>query len=462
MRIALVAMSGIRVVDTELVGLGLTLPGFVERAKTIASLPSLGLLTLAGATPSRHEVRYFEARDLAEAARLPTDFDLVAISTFSAQALEAYAVGGRFRALGIPVVVGGLHVTSLPGEPAAHGLSAMAGEGEVLWEEILADAEGGALKPLYDARGREFDLARAPMPRFELLDISRYNRLTVQATRGCPWRCSFCASSILLTERVKRKSPERVLEEIDRIRAIWPRPFLEFADDNAFTDRDWWRRLLPGLEARRLRWFAETDLSVHRDREFLEALRRAGCRELLLGFESPVDEGLDGVETRRNWKWRRRGEVGAAVADIQAAGIRVNACFVVGLDGHTPAVFDAVHHFAEEASPFDIQITYPTPFPGTPLYRSLKAAGRLTHDGQWDRCTLFDIDFRPDPMTAGELRAGFHDLTRRLYDEGATARRRERARRMFRRGRGEYGTRPDSSGLGTNLPARRESIPQPR
>lgn len=169
MRIALVAMSGIRVVDTELVGLGLTLPGFVERARTIASLPSLGLLTLAGATPPRHGVRYLEARDLAEGARLPTDFDLVAISTFSAQAPEAYAVGRRFRDLGIPVVVGGLHVTALPGEPAEHGLSAMAGEGEALWGEILADAEAGALRPLYDARGREFDLARAPMPRFDLL-----------------------------------------------------------------------------------------------------------------------------------------------------------------------------------------------------------------------------------------------------------------------------------------------------
>jgi len=437
MKIGLVAMSGIRVVDAQLLALGLTLPGFVERSKTIASLPSLGLLTLAGMTPRRHRVHYIEVDTLEDGAALPDDLDLVAISSFSAQAAEAYALGRRLRAAGVPVVMGGLHATSLPEEAIAAGLSAAVGEGELVWPDILRDAERGRLAPLYDARARgEFDLAQAPLPRFDLLDVDRYNRLTVQASRGCPWRCSFCASSILLTGRYKQKPGPKVLAEIDAIRALWPRPFIELADDNAFVNRNYWRALLPELAKRKVKWFAETDLSIWQDAELLGLLRDAGCAEVLIGFESPTSAGLEGIEGRCDFKHKGFPDYRQAVARIQSYGIRVNACFVLGLDGHTPEIFDEVYRFAREVTPFDVQITYPTPFPGTPLYAALKAQGRLTHDGQWDRCTLFDIDFRPAPMSAAELRAGFLELTRSLYSEDFTSYRHEAFKRMSRGGRG--------------------------
>src|SRR5262245_55688194 len=165
MNIGLIAMSGIRALDQELLKLGLTLPGFVERSRRIASLPSLGLLTLAGMTPAEHDVRYLEVADIRDAVALPTDFDLVAISRFSAQVKEGYELARRYRAMGVPVVIGGLHVTSMPDEPASFGASAAVGEGEITWPEILRDAEAGRpLKPVYSSRGREFNLAEAPMP----------------------------------------------------------------------------------------------------------------------------------------------------------------------------------------------------------------------------------------------------------------------------------------------------------
>lgn len=114
MRIGLIAISGVRVQDQELLELGLTLPGFVERSKVIASLPSLGLLTLAGMTPPRHECVYLEIEDVAKMEDLPDGFDLVAISSFSAQIHEAYALADQYRARGTPIVLGGLHVTALP------------------------------------------------------------------------------------------------------------------------------------------------------------------------------------------------------------------------------------------------------------------------------------------------------------------------------------------------------------
>ncbi len=133
MKIAMIAMSGIRACDAELLELGLTMPGFVERSRTIASLPSLGLLTLAGMTPRQHEVCYLEVADVRDAERVPDDFDLVVISSFSAQIEEGYELARRFRALRVPVVLGGLHVTSVPDEPAACGASAAIGEGENVW-----------------------------------------------------------------------------------------------------------------------------------------------------------------------------------------------------------------------------------------------------------------------------------------------------------------------------------------
>jgi radical SAM superfamily enzyme YgiQ (UPF0313 family) len=425
MKIALIAMSGVRACDAELLELGLTLPGFVERSKTIASLPSLGLLTLAGMTPPEHDVRYYEVDQLDDADALPDDFDLVAISSFSAQVQDGYTLAERFAASGAQVVMGGLHVTALPDEPQQHGASVVIGEGESVWADVLADAEHGKLKPVYDARLKPFDLNDAPMPRYELLDIDRYNRITVQTSRGCPWKCDFCASSILLTSRYKQKPADKVLAEIDRIRELWPTPFIEFADDNSFCNRAYWMRLLPQLAEQRIKWFTETDLSIWKDDELLTLMREAGCVEVLIGFESPTTAGLDGIETKSNWKLHEQPMYERAIATIQSHGIRVNACFVLGLDGHTPQVFDEVYRFVERAVPFDVQITYQTPFPGTPLYARLKQQDRLTHDGQWNRCTLFDINYEPTPMTASQLRAGFHDLTRRLYNESFTQYRRD-------------------------------------
>jgi radical SAM superfamily enzyme YgiQ (UPF0313 family) len=123
-------MSGVRAHNEELTKLGLTLPGFVDRNRIIASMPSLGLLTLAGLTPDKFAVEYREIADLNTAGALPEDYDLVAISSFSAQMSEGYKVGDFYRDRGIPVVLGGLHVTSLPEEALEHATSVVVGEGE--------------------------------------------------------------------------------------------------------------------------------------------------------------------------------------------------------------------------------------------------------------------------------------------------------------------------------------------
>src|SRR5207253_9879862 len=187
---------------------------------------------------------------------LPEDYDLVALTSLSAQIGEAYKVADFYRNNNIPVVMGGLHVTSLPKEAAEHCSSVVVGEGEPLWPEVLRDFEAGAMKPFY-TRGPQgdFDLREAPMPRFDLLDPQKYNRITVQTSRGCPHQCEFCASSILLTPKYKLKPVEKVMAELREIKKIWLRPFIEFSDDNSFVHREHYKRLLRELSRVDLRWF---------------------------------------------------------------------------------------------------------------------------------------------------------------------------------------------------------------
>lgn len=439
MKIGFIAMSGIRACDTELLELGLTLPGFVERSKQIASLPSLGLLTLAGMTPKEHECRYIEVPDLSSsltAVDLDDRFDLVAISSYSAQIDEAYELALRYRALDTPVVMGGTHVTALPSEAQKYCTSVVLGEGEAVWLQILEDAESNRLKLIYDARPLNYSLADAPMPAFELLDISKYNRLTVQTSRGCPHNCEFCAGSNLITNCYKQKPIEKVLAEIDRICEIWPHPFIEFADDNSFVNKTYWKELLPELKQRNIKWFTETDLSVAEDSDLLKMMRESGCAQVLIGFESPTAGPLNGLEQNSNWKQHQFGRYKDAIRTIQSHGITVNGCFIVGLDGQTTDVFDHIYDFVRETELFEVQITILTPFPGTALYERLKKGNRLIEPTNWKRCTLFDLNFRPKGMTGAELRTGFHGLAMKLYSDEFTKWRRDTFKKQLRNGFG--------------------------
>jgi radical SAM superfamily enzyme YgiQ (UPF0313 family) len=427
MRIGFIAMSGVRAHNEELTQLGLTLPGFVERNKIIASMPSLGLLTLAGLTPERFDVEYREIADLKQAGELPEDYDLVAISTFTAQVYEAYEVADFYRRRNIPVVMGGLTISSLADEAKQHCTSVVIGEGEPLWPQVLADFERNNLQPFYvHSPSGLFDLREAPMPRFDLLNPDKYNRITVQTSRGCPHKCEFCASSILLTPKYKVKPVEKVMAEIAAIKRIWPRPFIEFADDNSFVQRDHYKQLLRQLVKEKLRWFTEADINVAKDDEMLGLMRDSGCQQVLIGLESPRRASLDGVETNANWKLRQREQYLAAVAKIQSYGITVNGCFILGLDGDTPEVFEEVFDFVRQSGLYEVQITLMTAFPGTPLYRRLQAEGRLIRERAWELCTLFDINVRPKLMSVEQLQSGFVDLARRLYSTDETAGRRRK------------------------------------
>lgn len=430
MNIGYIAMSGLRLVDAKLLELGLSFPAVARRAREIEALPSLGLLTLAGMSPPHIGAEYLEIRDVRE---IPDRFDVIALSTLSATAKETYAIAARIREKGIPVILGGLHATLAPQEAARHVDALVIGEGEVVWPQVLKDLENGNLQPIYDARGRNpFDFRQAPMPRFDLLQPDRYPRFTVQTQRGCPYACEFCAASMRLSPTFRTKPVEKIIAELHLLRDLFNRPFIEFADDNTFADKRHGRALMKAMANENLRWFTETDVSVADDEDLLRMMRDAGCHQVLIGFESPRFESLDGVEKKSNWKARRTDRYLRAVETIQKHGITVNGCFILGLDGDGPESFENVFRFVELSGLYDVQITYLTPFPGTPLWTRLSEEGRLLSEDATERCTLFDINFQPSHMSVDQLKTGFHQLTRRLYSPEFVGRRSRSFRHYLR------------------------------
>ena len=129
---------------------------------------------------------------------------------------------------------------------------------------------------------------------------------------------------------------------------------------------------------------------------------------------------------KNNWKARQQDYYKAAIAKIQSYGVTVNGCFILGLDGDTPEVFDEVLNFVRESGLYEVQVTFLTAFPGTPLYAQLKREHRIVRENAWELCTLFDINFRPKNMTTEELQAGFLKLVKHIYSAEETAARRRR------------------------------------
>jgi radical SAM superfamily enzyme YgiQ (UPF0313 family) len=422
MNIGLIALSGVRVRSPELAALGVTLPGFVRRGKVIASLPSLGLLTVAGLTPPEHDVCYLEIAELRAETELP-EFDLVGISSLSAQINEAYAVADAYRQRGTPVVMGGLHVSRLPDEALKHCDAVVIGGAEGAWPQVVRDAQAGRLQSRYSgATDAVFTPALYAAPRFELLAGRDYNRVTVQTSRGCPRACEFCAASLLITERFNQKPVDLVLAEIRAARRWFAHPFFELADDNTFLNRTWSREFLRGLRHEEIHWFTETDVSIADDTELCDLLAESGCRQVLIGFESPQPADIARLDPA-GWKARQAPRYRRVIDTLQSRGVSVNGCFILGLDAHTPDIFPAVLDFVRASGLAEVQFTVMTPFPGTPLYARLQRKGRLLAERYWDRCTLFDVNYRPLRMSVEELEVGLRWLFTEIYSATETRRR---------------------------------------
>lgn len=418
-QVLFIAMSGVRIKDKELLAQGMTLPGFVERSEVIASLPSLSLLTIAGLCPENWTPTYIEIDEITDSVFSEIErqkYDLVCISTFTARAYDAYKVANKIRSMNCKVVMGGLHVSVLPTEAKEYCDTVVVGQGENIWPCLLRDFEKGELKPIYYQKDYpSFSLKNSKSPRYDLINIDNYNRLTVQTSRGCPHSCTFCAASRTISS-YQLKPIELIETELDQIYDLWKRPFIELADDNTFVNKRWSKDVISVFKKYPMKWFTETDISVANDQELLELLAESNCVQILIGFESAVPESLTGIDAH-DWKRRQFDTYLKKIDLIQSYGISVNGCFILGLDSDDESCFEITDEFIKMSHLSEVQITLLTPFPGTELYAKFKKEGRLLKDSFWDQCTLFDVTFQPKKMSSETLRKGFHSLMQSVYSQ---------------------------------------------
>jgi radical SAM superfamily enzyme YgiQ (UPF0313 family) len=425
--VALVPLTGLRVAEQEMLAFGMSLPGFRERASAISELPSLGLLTLAGMLPESWSCSYHPSGRSEDLLRdvLDTTPSLVAISALTASVDEAYRFARDVRNQGIPVVLGGLHATSMPDEALSHVDAVCVGDGESSWPQILTDLESGALQRKYK-NAKPFKLNAAPMPRFDLVPKGDVARWTVQTERGCPWACEFCGASRLLGPS-RFKPPTLIQKELEAIKQLDASPWIELADDNTLAGRGDPEPLLATLEEQSIRYFTENDWRIGEDKALVKRLAQSGCVQVLIGIES-LTFGYHGMGKKDS----QLSRIMAAVDAIQEAGIVVNGCFILGADGETDASIDRMIEFARNSSLAEIQLTLQTPFPGTALYRRLESQGRLLQK-PWSHFNLFDVVYQPDSLTVKQLENGFRRALAGIFSVDVAKARTERRLAIWRR-----------------------------
>jgi len=371
--------------------------------------PPLGLATLASYLDPDLEVSLQDEH--VERLDLDDRPDLVVIQVYITSARRAYRLADHYRARGAYVALGGLHVTALPDEAAAHADSVFLGPGEDTFPRFLRDLAAG--EPLRRYVSTVRTLVGIPPVRRDLIRRSHYlvpNSIVV--SRGCPHHCTFCYKDAFFeggrsfyTQRV-----DDALAEIARL----PGRHLYFLDDHLFGNPRFARELFRGMRGMgRIFQGAATVDSILRDDLVAEAAA-AGLRSLFVGFETLSSAGLAGAGKRQNLG-RSYAEVVRRLDDL---GVMINGSFVFGLDGDDPDVFARTVDWAVRAGITTATFHILTPYPGTALFRGMAAAGRLaTRD--WDLYDTRHVVYRPEGLAPDELKRGYDWAYRAFYDWGA-------------------------------------------
>ena len=392
----------------------LILPALIEandpgyRPIKYALFPPLGLATLAAyLRPNDHVVLEDEH---VMPLHLDDRPDLVVMTVYVTSARRAYEIADGYRQRGSYVALGGLHVTSLPDEAAAHADSIFLGPGEDTWPRFLADFRRGRPKSRYQSVKRS--LIGTPPPRRDLIDRRRYlcpNSLVVSS--GCPHHCDFCYKDAFYTtgRSFYTQAVDAALAEIESL----PGRHLYFLDDHLLGDPRFAAGLFEGMRGMgRVFQGASTVGAILRG-NLIERAAEAGMRSVFVGFESVNAGSLASHRKRQDTR-----DYDEAIRRVHSLGIMVNGSFVFGLDDDGPDVFDrtvdwAVAHGIETAT-FHIM----TPYPGTAVRARLEAAGRIV-DSDWDHYDTRHVVYRPARLTEEQLVAGYRRAYRRFYEWGS-------------------------------------------
>jgi radical SAM superfamily enzyme YgiQ (UPF0313 family) len=382
----------------------------------IMNFPPLSLMTLAAVVPDDYEVTIVDERAHPLALQ-SLECDVVGITAFTCQATRAYDIAAHFRQRKVPVIMGGIHASMVPEEAMRHVDSVVVGEPDLDFAGILRDFERGELKPLYRIAQLP-DITKIPMARFDLVQRKDYHLMTVQNSRGCPFKCEFCSVTAFSGASHRMKTEEQIYREVmacnDKVVLL--------VDDNLVTGSR--RSTEQGLKTfRRLkdcgvRWGTQISINIVEHPDLLKAAAESGAMVFYIGLETLSPEILKDIQKPFNVKHAAKG-YRDAIHRLHDNGIMVIGGLIIGNDKDTPDSIKRMIDFVWESEIDGTEFQPLTPYPGTPLFDRLKAQGRILYTNypeDWGRYTNDYVVFRPINFTPDQL----FEMSHYLYRETAT------------------------------------------
>lgn len=355
----------------------------------------LQLGVLAGITPSDIDVKLVD--DRLEEIDYDEPVDLVAISVEIFTARRGYEIADTYKDRQVPVVLGGVHVTSMPEEALTHADTIVKCDAEQTWPQLIEDFKRGVMKRVYESVPGVGQSGH--FPRRSIYKNKKYLSLSLlQFGRGCPYVCSFCSTGEYFKGQYYHRDVQEVIDEIKEQK----RKFLFFTDDNIIADNEKAKELFRVLIPLKLRWVGQASVDMTNDIELMTLMGKSGCLGLVIGFESISPEGLKAYNKKPN-DYHRYIE---QIKIIRKHGIYIWAAFLLGHDNETFETLKKTLDFAIEQKFGFAAFNLLMPYPGTQVYKRLESQNRLLYDGKWwlsDKYRFNYAAYKPANMTAQEL-----------------------------------------------------------
>lgn len=381
--------------------------------------PPLGLYTIASLLRHEHTVVVQNAN--IEDIEYDTP-DIVGIMVTLDMLPAAIKIAERFREKQVPVVAGGVHVTTAPDTIPHDAFDALCiGAAEGTWPHIMNDLAAGCLKPVYRCSSA-FTGRDIVSPAYDMIPKDKYLYCNIiHTSRGCPFKCDFCYNSFGGHRYIHREIND-IVEEIKQIGS----KHIMIIDDNFIGDPQWTKELLRAFIPLKIKWNAAVSINVASIPGMLDLMAESGCQGLFIGFESINADSISSVNKTQN----RRADYERAIEEIHKRGIMINASFVFGLDEDTPDVFRKTLDWIVEQKLETITSHILTPYPGTTLYNQFVHDNRLTSDDLSCYNTAHVV-FRPKNMTPEQLYQGYLWIYKELYTFKNIIKRLPRAKKQW-------------------------------